>query len=318
MNKETKKKLLAPFPEEVVQDPPKGKFGKFVNHAVYVERLRDCDVDYEWEFDPIIIDNKVIGAIGKLTIDGKVYQGAGDVEAPALARATVGECLKLAESDAFKRASMRAGLGVELWSGTDDFYDDEGVPPPKPKPNKPSPTAKEVAVTTNESANKFAEDIGATKQSVADQLNTILKEMIPNAKKMGEVKTKVYKDMVNATEVSDDVNNWTSKDMDKFLNRVEVLLDDENILDVVFDTQPVQDETKGDEMTDIPSGAWEQEPPTDKQLKTFNDKVAQATDDGQTELVKKAKDFLASGNATKKNIFDWIDTDGDWTLKDPS
>ena len=213
---------------------------------------------------------------------------------------------------------MRAGLGVELWSGTDDFYDDEGAPPPKPKPNKPSPTAKEVAVTTNESANKFAEDIGATKQSVADQLNTILKEMIPNAKKMGEVKTKVYKDIVNATEVSDDVNNWTSKDMDKFLNRVEVLLDDENILDVVFDTQTVQDETKGDEMTDIPSGAWEQEPPTDKQLKTFNDKVAQATDDGQTELVKKAKDFLASGNATKKNIFDWIDTDGDWTLKDPS
>ena len=44
MNKETKKKLLAPFPKEVVQDPPKGKFGKFVNHAVYVERLRDCDV----------------------------------------------------------------------------------------------------------------------------------------------------------------------------------------------------------------------------------------------------------------------------------
>ena len=240
MNKETKKKLLAPFPEEVVQDPPKGKFGKFVNHAVYVERLRDCDVEYEWEFDPIIIDNKVIGAIGKLTIDGKVYQGAGDVEAPALARATVGECLKLAESDAFKRASMRAGLGVELWSGTDDFYDDEGAPPLKPKPNKPSPTAKEVAVTTNESANKFAEDIGATKQSVADQLNDILKEMIPNEKKMKEVKTKVYNDMVESTEVNEDVDNWTSKDMDKFLNRVEVFLEDEDIIDVVFDNDTVK------------------------------------------------------------------------------
>ena len=55
MNKETKKKLLAPFPEEVVQDPPKGKFGKFVNHAVYVERLRDCDVKYEWEFELSLI-----------------------------------------------------------------------------------------------------------------------------------------------------------------------------------------------------------------------------------------------------------------------
>ena len=241
MNKETKKKLLAPFPEEVVQDPPKGKFGKFVNHAVYVERLRDCDVEYEWEFDPIIINDKVIGAIGKLTIDGKVYQGAGDVEAPALARATVGECLKLAESDAFKRASMRAGLGVELWSGTDDFYDDEGAPPPKPKPNKPSPTAKEVAVTTNESANKFAEDIGAEKKSIGDQLNDILKEMIPNEKKMQEVKTKVYNDMVSSTEVNEDVNNWTSKDMDKFLNRVEVFLEDENIIDVVIGAEVIKE-----------------------------------------------------------------------------
>ena len=241
MNKETKKKLLAPFPEEVVQDPPKGKFGKFVNHAVYVERLRDCDVEYEWEFDPIIINDKVIGAIGKLTIDGKVYQGAGDVEAPALARATVGECLKLAESDAFKRASMRAGLGVELWSGTDDFYDDEGAPPPKPKPNKPSPTAKEVAVTTNESANKFAEDIGAEKKSIGDQLNDILKEMIPNEKKMQEVKTKVYNDMVSSTEVNENVNNWTSKDMDKFLNRVEVFLEDENIIDVVIGAEVIKE-----------------------------------------------------------------------------
>lgn len=313
MNKETKKKLLAPFPIEVVQDPPKGKFGKFVNHAVYVERLRDCDVKYEWEFEPVIIDNKIVGAIGKLTIDGLVYQGAGDVEAPALQRATQGECLKLAESDAFKRASMRAGLGVELWSGTDDFYNDDGAPPPKPKPNKPSPTAKEVAVTTNESANKFAEDIGANKKSVGDQLNDILKEMIPNKNKMQEIKTKVYNDMTKNTEVNEDVNNWTKKDMDKFLNRVEVALEDEDLVDIVIGA-----ELKGEDMTDIPSGAWEQEPPTDKQLKTFNDKVAQATDDGQTELVKKAKDFLASGNATKKNIFDWIDTEGDWTLKDGS
>ena len=119
--------------------------------------------------------------------------------------------------------------------------------------------------------------------------------------------------MTKNTEVNKDVNNWTKADMDKFLNRVEVALQGEDLVDIVIGA-----ELKGDNMTDIPSGAWEQEPPTDKQLKTFNDKVAQATDEGQTELVKKAKDFLASGNATKKNIFDWIDTEGDWTLKDGS
>ena len=179
--------------------------------------------------------------------------------------------------------------------------------------NKQNQSKKEVAKITNESIEKFAQDIGAKKKSVADQLNFILKEMIPNEEKMQEIKTKVYNDMIKNTEVNTDVNSWTNKDMDKFLNRVEVALEDEDIVDVVIGI-----ENKGEDMTDIPSGAWEQDPPTDKQLKTFNDKVAQATDEGKTELVKKAKDFLASGKATKKNIFDWIDTEGDWALKDGS
>jgi len=64
--------------------------------------------------------------------------------------------------------------------------------------------------------------------------------MIPNEKKMKEVKTKVYNDMVESTEVNEDVDNWTSKDMDKFLNRVEVFLEDEDIIDVVFDNDTVK------------------------------------------------------------------------------
>ena len=103
-----------------------------------------------------------------------------------------------------------------------------------------TPSKKEVAQITNDSAEKFAEDIGANKKSVGDQLNDILKEMIPNEKKMKEVKTKVYNDMVESTEVNEDVDNWTSKDMDKFLNRVEVFLEDEDIIDVVFDNDTVK------------------------------------------------------------------------------
>ena len=103
-----------------------------------------------------------------------------------------------------------------------------------------TPSKKEVAKITNDSAEKFAEDIGANKKSVGDQLNDILKEMIPNDKKMKEVKTKIYNDMVESTEVNEDVNNWTSKDMDKFLNRVEVFLEDEDIIDVVFDNETVK------------------------------------------------------------------------------
>ena len=107
--------------------------------------------------------------------------------------------------------------------------------------NKQEQSKKEVAKITNDSAEKFAEDIGAKKKSVGDQLNDILKEMIPNDKKMKEVKTKIYNDMVSSTEVSEDVDNWTNKDMDKFLNRVEVYLEDENIVDVVIGAEVIKE-----------------------------------------------------------------------------
>ena len=137
MEEKVREQLLAPFPKNVVQDPPKGKFGKFVNHAVYVERLRDCKVKYSWRFEPTIIDGLVVGGIGTIQVEGLgTFQGAGDVENSALQRATKGECMKLAESDAFKRACMRFGLGVELWSGTDDFFVDDS-------PNQPAPKKKQ-------------------------------------------------------------------------------------------------------------------------------------------------------------------------------
>ena len=104
-----------------------------------------------------------------------------------------------------------------------------------------TPSKKEVAKITNDSAEKFAEDIGAKKKSVGDQLNDILKEMIPNDNKMKEVKTKIYNDMVSSTEVSKDVDNWTNKDMDKFLNRVEVFLEDEDIIDVVIGAEVIKE-----------------------------------------------------------------------------
>ena len=48
------------------------------------------------------------------------YQGFGDVDTFKLnnAKFNDGSNLKDAESDAFKRACMRFGLGVELWSGS--------------------------------------------------------------------------------------------------------------------------------------------------------------------------------------------------------
>ena len=239
MNKETKKKLLAPFPKEVVQDPPKGKFGKFVNHAVYVERLRDCDVEYEWQFEPVIINDKVIGAKGKLTIEGKVYEGAGDVEAPALARATLGECLKLAESDAFKRACMRAGIGVELWSGTDDFYaDDDNTPVKKntvAKPIEKTGRVKDIVIEKeeqeilNKAKQDFAKDVGADEDSIADQLADIIKGMCPNDKLRKELKNSAWQQSME-DNLPKEIEDWSDQDMKTFLGHFGALMQDDKAM----------------------------------------------------------------------------------------
>ena len=63
---------------------------------------------------------RIVGAIGTITLEGHgSYQGVGDVDTFKLDNKSIndGSLFKDAESDAFKRACMRFGLGVELWSG---------------------------------------------------------------------------------------------------------------------------------------------------------------------------------------------------------
>jgi len=118
-------KLLSPFPAHLVRKAPAGKFGDYVPHANYVERLRDSGVTYSWHCEPVYgrVDGvkRIVGAKGSITIEGMgTYQGFGDVDTFKLTNAKFndGSNLKDAESDAFKRACMRFGLGIELWSGS--------------------------------------------------------------------------------------------------------------------------------------------------------------------------------------------------------
>ena len=118
-------KLLSPFPANLVRKAPAGKFGDYVPHANYVERLRDSGVTYSWHCEPVYgrVDGvkRIVGAKGTITIEGMgSFDGFGDVDTFKLTNAKFndGSNLKDAESDAFKRACMRFGLGVELWSGS--------------------------------------------------------------------------------------------------------------------------------------------------------------------------------------------------------
>ena len=117
--------LLSPFPQELVRKAPAGKFGDYVPHAHYVERLRDSGINYKWECEPVYSthngEKRIVGAKGIITLDNMgSYVGFGDVDTFKLnnEKFNDGSNLKDAESDAFKRASMRVGLGVERWAGS--------------------------------------------------------------------------------------------------------------------------------------------------------------------------------------------------------
>ena len=161
---------------------------------------------------------------------------------------------------------------------------------------KVEPKKKEVAQETGKPPSK----------ANANQLNAVISNF-----NLHDDVVKKYKGIAfKQSGLSNDVEAWTNEEMSKYLDIFEEL---------ATKPQTPIEEVFGDveEIQDIPSGKWEGEPPTEKQLKTFNQCVSKATDDGDIELVKKAKAFLNSGKANKKNIFDWIDTET-WSLKDGS
>jgi len=61
----------------------------------------------------------------------------------------------------------------------------------------------------------------------------------------------------------------------------------------VFDGDVEVKEIEGEEdMSDVPSGKWEGEPPSDKQVGILEEKIKDAIDAGKDELAAKAKAFL--------------------------
>ena len=140
MDKETHKKLIKDFPKTVVQPAPKGKFGSYVPHHLYTQRLVDVvGGKYNFFVKEVLRDkdNAVVGAVCVLEIEGLgKMEEVGDVDMNALNRnITESEILKLAVSDGIKRCCMRFGIGLELWTGgeTEEEHYAGGQEQPKKK-----------------------------------------------------------------------------------------------------------------------------------------------------------------------------------------
>src|SRR6056300_246405 len=229
MNKETIKKLTKNFPKDVVKQAPKGKFGSYVPHHLYTQRLVDVvGGQYNFLIKEIIRDkdNAVVGAVCRLEIEGLgVVEEVGDVDTHAISRnITESEVLKLAVSDGIKRCCMRFGIGLELWTGgvtEEEHY--AGV----------EEDVVSAAKTTVESAEKFAEDIGA-EVKVADNLNIFIETFNDSADKKANAKKPAYPQTV-AQGPDTDVEKWTDDQQEMFYAFFEVAINQKDIVDTLED-----------------------------------------------------------------------------------
>ena len=114
--------LAQPFPPHMVQEyEGRGYQASFVSHADVAQKLLAQHGPYSWEIIETIreSDGTVSGVVGKLTleVDGRpvVISEVGEFRAKTHAERSAADRAKNASSDAFKRAAMRAGVGLHLW-----------------------------------------------------------------------------------------------------------------------------------------------------------------------------------------------------------
>lgn len=248
MNKETIKKLTKNFPKDVVKQAPKGKFGSYVPHHLYTQRLVDVvGGQYNFFIKEVIRDkdNAVVGAICRLEIEGLgIVEEIGDVDTHAISRnITESEVLKLAVSDGIKRCCMRFGIGLELWTGgvteeehyaganSTQLIDSSGGKVTDLGSITYTPPKENVAKTTADSSKKFAEDIGA-EVKVADNLNVFIETFNDSADKKAKAKKTAYQQTVEQGAETD-VEKWTDEQQEMFYAYFEVAINEKDVDDLL-------------------------------------------------------------------------------------
>ena len=307
MDKETHKKLIKDFPKTVVQPAPKGKFGSYVPHHLYTQRLVDVvGGQYNFFVKEVLRDkdNAVVGAVCVLEIEGLGrMEEVGDVDMNALNRnITESEILKLAVSDGLKRCCMRFGIGLELWTGgvtEEEHYAGDQEQPKKKQVVQESGTSPSKPIITELALKKMVMSRCNDDKTFASKCykqcmeRTIIKTNIDNVDMWTKETIKVFEDLVGI---------YIDKHKDTFEERTN----NEPIVNKIIENLGEVVE-KEQEVADIPEGKWMDDPISDGQVKFIETLIKQVIDDGQDELGAEAKQYLSSGEATKGNASKMID-----------
>lgn len=118
-------RLARKFPSQLIRTIKKGSHNEdYINHAVIAQRLLQVVGAYGWDWEVVYEEGKVVCVHGRLTadVDGKsvTVSGAGT---ETYQGDTTGEKIKKMESDAFKRAAAKLGVGLHLWAQDQYFLD---------------------------------------------------------------------------------------------------------------------------------------------------------------------------------------------------
>lgn len=120
-------RLARPIPTRYIKEPPRGKFGSYVSHDVITQILLAIVGPFTQE-----VGTPILGPTGK--VEAVMVTIRCDIDGRAVAVTEVGDCeqpdnwatqggrLKDAISDGVKRCAMRLGVGLHLWSGTDNYF----------------------------------------------------------------------------------------------------------------------------------------------------------------------------------------------------
>ena len=223
MDKETQKKLTKDFPKSVVKSAPAGKFGDYVPHHIYTQRLVDViGGGYDFTFEETRDKTgAIIGAKCRLYIKSsdQTIEEVGDVDMNAVKRnITESEILKLAVSDGIKRCCMRLGIGLELWTGgvtEEEHYS-------APQPIQKTGTVKDQVIEKEDELAKakqdFAKDVSAdptNKQELAKFMDATIKDKA----KRDKLKKKVYDDVV-AKGFPKEINDWDKSQVEIYKDEV--------------------------------------------------------------------------------------------------
>jgi len=114
--------LREPFERKLISKLPattKRPALDYVGHAAVTDRLNRYAPGWSYHVEPVVVGfddgPHVVAVFGEMTVCGVSRQEVGAVDSPS----TYGQELKEAISDFIRRAAMRFGVALDLWSKED-------------------------------------------------------------------------------------------------------------------------------------------------------------------------------------------------------